>query len=154
MAAIALQETWLRGDDGIEVDGYVWYGRNRSVARTDPDAPRGSAGVGWLVAEEIVAHALKVTVEKPTFGKCEGLISVTIKRDTTLRLVCAYTEPERKRFRVDAKAFVSGVVGLCDEHTILMWDANARVGILQDSRIPAERRIHEELPWDTYDKLS
>ena len=84
VAAIALQETWLRGDDGIEVDGYVWYGRNRSDARTDPDAPRGSAGVGWLVAEEIVAHALKVTVEKPTFGKCEGLISVTIKRDTTL----------------------------------------------------------------------
>jgi len=130
IAALALQETWLQDKDVIEVDGYRWYGRNRT--RTEPDAPRGSGGVSWLVIEEAVARA-KVVVETPTFGDCEGLISVTIKREATLRLVCAYTEPQRKNFKIDVEVFVSGTVDLCDENTILMWDSNIRVGTIQET---------------------
>ena len=141
IAAIALQETWLLDDDEIEVDGYTWYGRNRSRARMEPDAPRGSAGVGWLVADEILARA-KVTVERPTYGDCEGFISIVIKKSgvAPLRLVCAYNERARENFKIDEREFVSRVLESADhEDAVLMIDANIRVGCLQETTAEIRR---------------
>ena len=43
---IAVVETWLRGEEVIEVDGYRWVGRNRRGLHRK--AVRGSGGVGLL----------------------------------------------------------------------------------------------------------
>ena len=43
--AILLNETWLRGDDIIEVDNYVFYGNNRSSLHKN--ACVGSGGLPY-----------------------------------------------------------------------------------------------------------
>ena len=46
-----------------------------------------------------------------TFGSCEGFIAVSFKKEgVKLRLICAYTEPQRDNFKIDEAAFVSGVL--------------------------------------------
>ena len=49
---IAVVETWLRGEEVIEVDGYRWVGRNRRGLHRK--AVRGSGGVGLLIKEEVL----------------------------------------------------------------------------------------------------
>ena len=47
---VALVETWLKGEEEIVVEGYVWFGRNRkSLYRR---VVRGSGGL--LVCEEVL----------------------------------------------------------------------------------------------------
>lgn len=141
---IAFQETWLQGDDALEIRGYEWFGRNRSEARSEPDAKRGSGGVGWLLCSKLLKNG-KVTVSRNTHGACEGLITVTLKKENKiLTLMNAYRELPRRNFVIDDKKFVEGVLGAfeaasalgCDDriqrYTYLMCDANIRVGMLQD----------------------
>ena len=48
----------------------------------DPDATRGSAGVGWLIAEEWVNRA-SVKVERPTFaGSQDARFRLLMAEDT------------------------------------------------------------------------
>ena len=49
---MAVVETWLRGEEVIEVDGYRWFGRNRKGLHRK--AVRGSGGVGLLIREEVL----------------------------------------------------------------------------------------------------
>lgn len=77
---MAFQETWFQDDDELEIEGFTWFGRNRSTERTAEDAPHGSAGVGWLIWNGLLKGA-KVKSMRPTYGECEGLLIVTIKKD-------------------------------------------------------------------------
>ena len=49
---IAVVETWMRGEEVIEVDGYRWVGRNRKGLHRK--AVRGSGSVGLLIKEEVL----------------------------------------------------------------------------------------------------
>ena len=48
----AICETHLRDNDNISIDGYKWYGHNRS--QLHGNAIRGSGGVGFLISEGIL----------------------------------------------------------------------------------------------------
>jgi hypothetical protein len=144
IGGIAFQETWLQGNDGLDINGYVWYGRNRSEARTEPEAKRGSGGVGWLLCSKLLKNA-DVDVSRNTYGECEGLITVTVKKNKKiLTLINAYKEAPRANFKVDDGEFIKGTLGEFEtassegtddriqRYTYLMCDANIRVGLLQD----------------------
>ena len=45
--SIGLTETYLTRDEGVQVEGYQWFGQNREAINAD--ARRGSGGVGFLV---------------------------------------------------------------------------------------------------------
>ena len=56
---IALVETWLKGDEVIGVECYVWFGRNRRSLHRK--AVRGSGGVGLLIhTEELEGWEIEV----------------------------------------------------------------------------------------------
>ena len=65
-----VQETWLSGDDDLEIEGYHWLGRNRT--KIDPDAPHDSGGSGVLVHDSI-KHRVSI-LSKPTYGETEGVM--------------------------------------------------------------------------------
>lgn len=50
-------ETWLRGEAGIEFEGYSWFGNNRKCLNSK--AVRGSGGVGFLVRNDIYIGKLE-----------------------------------------------------------------------------------------------
>jgi len=48
----AVCETFLRGNEEPKVNGYIWYGNNRTS--THNNAVRGSGGVGVFVKSELL----------------------------------------------------------------------------------------------------
>ena len=52
--ALGIQETHLLDDDKIEVEGYRWFGRNRSRSRRK-EGTKPSGGVGLLVCERLLS---------------------------------------------------------------------------------------------------
>ena len=48
---MGLCETFLRGDEKLDIPGFSWIGHNRTV--TDPRAQRGSGGVGFLIHQQV-----------------------------------------------------------------------------------------------------
>ena len=152
VSAMALQEHWMRDGDELDIEGYEWFGRNRT--RLDPNAKRGSAGVGWLVSKRMLRNA-KCDVTRPTYGGCEGLIVVKIKTgDNVVSLINAYTEHDRPGFGVNQKAFVTGVMKEFSrakqkdnarrgprKHVYIFSDLNIRVGELQEPE--SSRRTSE-----------
>ena len=61
---ISLNETHLKGQSSIEIEGYTWFGMNR---KTHFRAPKGSGGVGVLVKNSIFG-SYKVNVFDNIFG--------------------------------------------------------------------------------------
>ena len=49
---IAVVETWLKGEEIIDAEGFKWVGRNRRLLHKR--AVRGSSGVGILIKEELL----------------------------------------------------------------------------------------------------
>ena len=70
---IAVVETWLRGEEMIEVDGYRWVGWNRRGLHRK--AVRGSGGVGLLIKEEVLESYTIEILESDV----EGLLWVRIR---------------------------------------------------------------------------
>ena len=53
---ISVNETHLRGEGTIDIEGYIWFGNNRI---THVRAPRASGGVGILVKSWLFAKYKK-----------------------------------------------------------------------------------------------
>ena len=103
-----VQETWFSGDDDLEIEGYCWFGRNRT--KVDPDAPHDSGGSGVLVHDSIKHHVS--ILSKPTYGQTEGVtwIKVDHGRSSRYDVFCSlYLEQQRKRFKTDNR---------CDSHPV------------------------------------
>ena len=49
---MALVETWLKGDEVIDIERYLWFGRNRKSLHRK--AVRGSGGIGCLLHKEVL----------------------------------------------------------------------------------------------------
>ena len=86
-----------------------------------------------------------VDISRNTYGECEGLITVTVKKNKKiLTLINAYKEAPRANFKIDDGEFIKGTLGEFEtassegtddrtqRYTYLMCDANIRVGLLQD----------------------
>ena len=49
---MALVETWLKGDEVIDIERYLWFGRNRNSLHRK--GVRGSGGIGCLLHKEVL----------------------------------------------------------------------------------------------------
>ena len=90
---IAVVETWLRGVEVIEVDGYRWVGWNRRGLHRK--AVRGSGGVGLLIKEEVLESYTIEIFESDV----EDILWVRIRQveeeeDEALVLAVCYIPPE------------------------------------------------------------
>ncbi len=69
---VLLLETWLKDDEQLNIDGYCWYGNNRSFMHKN--AFRNSGGVGFLVKRTLIdCHDVDV-IE----NKADGIIALGI----------------------------------------------------------------------------
>ena len=106
---IFLQETWLQCDDGIDMPNYEWLGRNRT--KVDPDAQRGSGGIGVLVHTSIAPRVS--VISRPTHGGSEGVMWIKVMHDSanTFDVFCNfYLEQQRQMFPVDNKQLMDGII--------------------------------------------
>ena len=89
---ICINETFLRDDQEISIQGYKWIGHNRT--QINPRAMRGSGGVGILVKESVLETHEIFIIEKVH----EDIIWVKIqeKEDpTNYMYICScYLSPE------------------------------------------------------------
>ena len=76
-------ETHLRDQDGINVPGYRWYGHNRLAL--DPNALRGSGGVGFLIAENRLRVYDTNVLDTSYYGIC--WIRRQCKKDNELSVI-------------------------------------------------------------------
>ena len=90
---MAVAETWLRGEEVIEVDGYRWFGRNRKGLHWK--AVRGSGGVGLLIREEVLegyaAEILESDIEDIMWVRMR---QVDEDEEEALVLAVCYIPPE------------------------------------------------------------
>ncbi|MES9880125.1 MAG: reverse transcriptase family protein [Sedimenticola sp.] len=131
---IGIAETYLKGSTVLKMDGYTWYGVNRT--RLHKNAKSGSGGVGFFIKNEMY-NAFDISVLDDT-GEDILWISLTHKfeRHTICACVC-YLPPENSTRCVDASGFYDSLLAnVClyqDYGTVVICgDLNGRCGKLSD----------------------
>ena len=66
---LCLCETHLTDNNVINIDGYVWFGHNRTVIHVHYRARRGSGGVGILVKYDFIEQYNIMCTEKMSHSK-------------------------------------------------------------------------------------
>ena len=69
---IGIAESHLKGNSEISVDGFKWYGHNRTVLHKR--AVNGSGGVGFLVNRDLLASYNLEIIDKSV----EGIMWITV----------------------------------------------------------------------------
>lgn len=133
---VCINESHLANGQCIAVDGYVWFGHNRTII--DRNAVRGSGGVGILVKQTLLRH-FNVSVLDCTF---EGILWLKLEHnadsENTLLICSCYLPPERSSRGDNAQAFYDALLGqvymlyLDTETLIICGDVNGRIGSKQD----------------------
>ena len=133
---VCINESHLTNGQVIELDGYVWFGNNRTLI--DTNAVRGSGGVGILVKQTLLQH-FNVSVLDCTF---EGILWLklvhTANSDNVLLICSCYLPPEGSSRGDNAQAFYDSLLGqvymyyLDNETLIICGDVNGRIGSKQD----------------------
>lgn len=135
---ISLNETFLRNNQKIEINGYTWFGNNRQTL--DPKAQRGSGGVGFLV-KNTIAEKNDILVIDSHF---EDIIWIKIQEKENpsnhIYLCSCYLPPEGSTRGNKAHEFfdvlLSNVYLLYDEAPLLICgDFNSRIGANEDVKI-------------------
>ena len=125
----------MAGDQGIEVQGYKWYGFNRQALHVR--ARKASGGVGILIRESLLSD-YSVTI----IDKCyEGIIGVQLQHKVSqysMLIYSCYLPPENSPWGRDATGFYTHLLSQAyvnsDVDSILLCgDFNSRVGSLDDS---------------------
>ena len=144
---IAVVETWLRGEEVIEVDGYRWVGRNRRGLHRK--AVRGSGGVGLLIKEEVLESYTIEILESDV----EDILWVRIRQveeeeEEALVLAVCYIPPESSSRGVSAEDVLQSLAEQVARFRaqgpmILCGDFNARCGSLDADceRLPSRKVI-------------
>ena len=99
---IAVVETWLTGEEAIEVDGYARVGQNRKGLHRK--VVRGSGGVGLLIKEEVLERYTIEILESDV----EDILWVRIRQveeeeDEALVLAVCYIPPKSSSRGVSAE---------------------------------------------------
>ena len=95
-----LVETWLRGDEEVEYDGFKWFGQNRS--QLNRKAVRGSGGVGMLVKSSLC----KLWSGEIVNVEAEDIMWVKFVNKQTMEVIfvaVCYIPPEGSSCDVDAE---------------------------------------------------
>jgi len=128
-------ESHLKDDAEITVPGYQWFGYNRTFL--NPQATRGSGGVGVLVKHDIVDSYIIQIVEKSFEGIL--LLRFTDKLSDFSFLVCGiYLPPERSSRGDTSQQFYDALLTQFYHHwqneiTLICGDFNGRIGRKTDS---------------------
>ena len=131
---ISLNETKLKKSENLEIDGYFWYGNNRSY--THVEAPTASGGVGFLVRESLANIYNFEEIDKSFTDIIAMKLSHKISNFNFL-IISAYLPPESSPWGRDASAFFNHILQLmytyhdCDA-IFLMGDINARIADMVD----------------------
>lgn len=124
----------MENDDVLSLDGYSWFGSNRTHVHIN--APHGSGGVGLFVKECICQEFSVAVVDKCVDGIL-GLRFVHNVSDYTFVVFSCYLPPENSPWGRDATAFFSHLLAqtylFADVDDLFMCgDVNARTGNLSD----------------------
>lgn len=99
---LGIVETHLRNNDIINVDGYIWFGKNRHTLH--PKAKKGSGGVGFLVKKDLMFNfnisVLDDTTEGILWLQCKCKVS-----DISMCICVCYLPPSGTSREVDSNAF-------------------------------------------------
>ena len=130
---ICINETFLTGQNTIFIEGYTWYGHNRSTKHVN--ARRGSGGVGLFVRNELFTHFKVEIIDKSIDGIL--LLQVThLVSEYTIAVVSCYLPPVSSPWgRGSISLFghlLSILYTLDSDNVVIAGDLNAR--ILQDCK--------------------
>jgi exonuclease III len=131
---ILITETKLPMSENISIDGYKWYGNNRSFIKKT--ARSASGGVGILLKNDIVQH----NYIKVTDTTQDGILSLCLTDKTTTKqisITVCYLPPEGSQYGRDTQNFydhlLQNVYNAADCDMIIMGgDLNGRIGTNMD----------------------
>jgi hypothetical protein len=124
----------LRGDNGIDIEGYTWFGNNRKLISRK--AVRGSGGVGILVRDSVLKYFTVTVVEKGH----DGILWIQLinkRNKETLGVCVCYLPPSNSSREDRSQDFFDTLKALVIQNGLqgkflICGDFNARCGYLQD----------------------
>ncbi|WAR27806.1 hypothetical protein MAR_013510, partial [Mya arenaria] len=131
---ISVCETHLSDRNVLNVDGYSWFGFNRTEIHRN--APKASGGVGLLVKQSVVNEYDVATVDRVY----DGIIAVSFTNKATgsdFIVFSCYLPPEGSTRGRDAQGFFAHLLTQIYAHAnydrmVVCSDFNARIGSLSD----------------------
>ena len=131
---ILITETKLVNDETINLDGYSWYGFNRSFVKKT--AKCGSGGVGILIRQNIIENYHVNELDK----NVEGILVLELVHKCTSHVIVVgvcYMPPENSNYGRDSQAFYDHLLNVIYQTEnadvfMLGGDFNARVGNILD----------------------
>lgn len=124
----AVCETSLRENEDPKVNGYKWYGNNRTS--THRNAVRGSGGVGVFVKSELLDEYVIIMLDKSV----EDILWIQLKcksSNLSMCLAVCYPPPNESSRPIDQEMFFDNLLQqvYCNqskEYTIILGDFNSR----------------------------
>ena len=126
----AICETFLRGNEEPKVNGYTWYGNNRTS--THRNAVRGSGGV-WVFAKSELLDEYDIT---PLVKSVEDILWIQLKcksSNLSMYLAVCYLPLNESSRPIDQEMFFDNLLQqvYCNQnrgYTIILRDFNSRCG--------------------------
>ena len=119
---IAVQETWLKGEEILTIPGFSYFGNNRAK-----QGKRGEGGVGVFVAGHLVATRVKEYREQEWVW-----VKVEVRSGKPLYICSMYGPQEEERREEVEKTYnrLGQQVETLQEkgHILIMGDLNAKIG--------------------------
>ena len=126
----AVCETFLHGNEVPKVNGYTWYGNNRTS--THRNAVRGSGGVGVFVKSELLDEYDIIPSDKSV----EDILWIQLKcksSNVSMCLAVCYLPPNESSRPIYQEIFFDNLLQqvYCNQnkgYTIILEDFNSRCG--------------------------
>ena len=130
---ICINGTFLTGQNTIFIDGYTWYGHNRTTKHVN--ARRGSEGVGLFVRNELFNH-FKVEIIDKSIDRNLLLQFTHLVSEYTIAVVSCYSPHVSSPWGQDSISYFGHLLSIlytldCD-NVVIAGDLNARIVGLQD----------------------
>ncbi len=132
---ISLNETHLKNDDIITLEGYTWFGQNRNM---HIKAPKASGGVGIFVKDQLFQY-FKVTVADQAV---DGIFALRFEHRVSqyaFVIFSCYLSPESSTRGRDSLTFFSHLLGMVysleADALYICGDFNSRISDREDCLI-------------------
>ena len=140
---LGVVETHLTGDQCIDVDGYTWYGRNRSHQHVR--ARVGSGGVGFLVNNELL-NSFSVVVLNDENDDILWLKLDHVSLSHSIIACVCYLPPDNSSRQVDVHSFFDNLLtGIYTYQSLgtmfICGDFNSRCGAENDFILGVDNNI-------------
>ena len=128
---IGISETHLSGDDIIELDGYIWMGKNRKLVK------KASGGVGFLIREELL-NKFDIELINLESVNIMGIKLVNKQTNYKMTVYCVYLPPEGSNYCFDTERMYDELLvqiynTVNYDMVVILGDFNACTGGLMDS---------------------